>query len=447
MRLPVTSLLVLCLFAAACGPSGRREDTTGADAAPDVSDLATLTGKVWAPNQGPGQAMVGQEIPIAGALVYVSMFRPDPIPDHVYCEKCVATPEGGVLTGADGSFSLQVAPGTYWVVIQKGQFRLEAEYQLTRAGLDLTSAQTTLPSVWDPPTGRFMPKMALAEGTNDTIEDILGKLGVGTMNGDTFQSPIGEKGPEIDFYRYASTTSDSVSYLLQHIELMRQYHIIFFPCSVDMRSIDALLRDENVLANVRRYVNEGGKLYVTDWSGELVDRAFPQQLELGDLDADSVGTYDPQTLTGTLTTAGDSDGALYDVADGKAVDADLAAWLGAQSGPTESGTGVSLYDAHAFEVTDLWNWIKKLETVQIGVDPMGLPVYDTPKVWVTGTKPATPGAANRPIAVTYQPTGCGKVLYTPFQTANGGHAGLYPQERVLLYLIMEITTCSDNPIL
>jgi hypothetical protein len=104
-----------------------------------------------------------------------------------------------------------------------------------------------------------------------------------------------------------------------------------------------------------------------------------------------------------------------------------------------------VYDPQAFEVTDLWNWVKKLESVQIGVDSNGLPVYDTPKTWVTGSKVGT--ATNRPIAVTYQPTGCGKVMYTPFQTANGGHVGLYPQERVLLYLIMEITTCSDSPIL
>ena len=49
-------------------------------------------------------------------------------------------------------------------------------------------------------------------------------------------------------------------------------------------------------------------------------------------------------------------------------------------------------------------------------------------------------------AITYQPTGCGKVLYTTFQTAFAAHVGLYPQERILIYLIMEIQTCSDNPI-
>jgi hypothetical protein len=82
----------------------------------------------------------------------------------------------------------------------------------------------------------------------------------------------------------------------------------------------------------------------------------------------------------------------------------------------------------------------------IGTDMQGMPVYDTPKPWVTGSKMGEPAATNKPIAVTFEPTGCGKVLYTAFQTANSGHAGLYPQERVLLYLIMEIQTCSDNPV-
>ena len=442
------ALLAACLIAA-CGPShrgdGGGDDDTTVDAPPQ-GNFATLTGKVYAPNQGPGQAPAGQEIPIAGALVYVSQTQPPPIPDHVYCEQCVATPSGGILTGADGSFSLDVTPGHYWVVIEKGQFRIESEYDLPRGTVSLTPQQTTLPSVWDPDTGRFMPKMAMAQGTNDQIEDILGKLGVGTMAGNSFANPAGEKGPELDIYQYDGTGADSVTALLSDIDKMRQYHIIFFPCAVTMSGIDSLLQDQTVLANIRRYVSEGGKLYVTDWSGELADRAFPQQIELGDSGADSAGTYDPATFTGSLTTAGDADGGLYTAEDGKAVDPDLAAWLGLQSGPTENG-GIEMYDPNAFEVTDLWNWMKKLTSVQIGTDDMGMPVYDTPKPWLTGSKTGTSGAANRPIAVTYEPTGCGKVLYTAFQTANGEHVGLYPQERVLLYLIMEIQTCSDNPIL
>src|SRR5262245_55158761 len=113
--------------AVACGPNKR--DDGGGDGGP-TGPFATVTGKVYAPNHGPGQTPPGQEIPIAGALVYVASEQPPPIPEGVYCEPCIATPEGGVLTGADGSFQLDVAPGDYWLVIQKGQFRLDQQVKL-----------------------------------------------------------------------------------------------------------------------------------------------------------------------------------------------------------------------------------------------------------------------------------------------------------------------------
>src|SRR5207248_2056831 len=109
--------------------------------------------------------------------------------------------------------------------------------------------------------------------------------------------------------------------------------------------------------------------YVTDWAGEIADRAFPPQLELGGDGLageaiDSTGDYDPAALTGTLDIAGTADGALYTAYDGAAVDRDLAAWLGFQH----------------LTVEDNWNWIA-------GVHPhaKGQNVIDTPKVWVTGS--------------------------------------------------------------
>lgn len=450
MRRLVSPVFVLSMLVA-CGPSGRGgggDDGTDVDAS--TGNFATLTGTVWAPNQAPGQAAPGQEIPIAGALVYVSPTRPAPIPDGVYCEQCVATPSGGTLSGADGTFNLDVAPGRYWVVIEKGQFRIESEYELQLGALQLTAAQTTLPSVHDPATGRYMPKIAIARGSSDRVEDVLGKLGIGTMSGNTWQSPAGEMGAEmVDLdYDGPASTPGSVAHLLSNLDEMRKFHILFFPCKAGIpAAIETLLEDQTILANIRRYVNEGGKLYVTDWSGEVMDHAFPEQIELGDTGADTVGTYDPVAFTGTITTLGDADGGLYELQDGKAVDDGLNQWLGLQSGPTESGSTVGMYNANAFEITDLWNWVKKLNAVQIGVDAQNLPVYDQPKAWVTGSKSGTSGAMNRPVAVTFEPTGCGKVLYTAFQTAGSAHAGLYPQERILLYLIMEIQTCSDNPIL
>ncbi|MGE3545831.1 MAG: hypothetical protein AB7L28_17985, partial [Kofleriaceae bacterium] len=110
-RRSASALVSVLVTLMACGPSGRPahdDDDDDDDDTVDAPGLATLSGRVWAPNQGPGQAPVGEEIPIAGALIYISTDKPEGIPDHVYCERCVPTPQGSVLSGADGSFSLDL---------------------------------------------------------------------------------------------------------------------------------------------------------------------------------------------------------------------------------------------------------------------------------------------------------------------------------------------------
>jgi hypothetical protein len=442
MRAFVTAVLLL----AACGP-GRRDGTGDDDGSGSGNTGITVTGRVWAPKWGPGEVPAGQEIPIFGATIYVTDTRPQPIPQNVYCEPCVETPQGAVQSRHDGSFELSVnGTGHYFLVIQKGPFRLEQELDIPKGVTALPPSSTTLPSKLDPGAGAWIPKVAIARGNYDAIEDILGKVGFGTMgSNDKLASPDSE----IKFYEWSGTGNSSVSYLVSNIAEMRKYHIIFFPCSTDVT--DSLFSDQTILKNIRQYVAEGGKLYVTDWSGEVGDRAFPPQIELGGgsfSSTDSQGTYDPIALTGTLTQMGDADGSLYDADDGKAVDPDLNQWLGLQSGPTEENPTPTMYNPNYFTVAHNWNYITKLTSVMKGTDDMGNPVYDDPKSWVTGSYGSN-GAG--PLAVTYEPAGCGKVLYSTFQTSGASaaemHAGLTPQERVLLFLIMEISSCTQNPII
>jgi hypothetical protein len=70
--------------------------------------------------------------------------------------------------------------------------------------------------------------------------------------------------------------------------------------------------------------------------------------------------------------------------------------------------------------------------------------HDEPKA---GDRFACRAAAHEaPADRTFEPTGCGRVLFSTYQTANGQHAGIFPQERVLMYLIGEIGVCTDNVI-
>ncbi|MEM9491262.1 MAG: hypothetical protein AAGC55_19090, partial [Myxococcota bacterium] len=125
---------------------------------------------------------------------------------------------------------------------------------------------------------------------------------------------------------------------------------------------------------------------------------------------------------------------------------DLFDWLGAQMGPlVEDYTGTYLFDPTDFTVEGNWNTITELTTVAIGTDDEGMPVHDVPTTWIYGGRDEqTP---NLPLTVTYEPAGCGRVLYSTYHTTDSVHNGLVPQERVLLYLIMEIGVCLDDPII
>jgi hypothetical protein len=450
--------MTLCAIAIAvlgCGPASRGDDDdSGADAGYN-GPTGTVRGRVWAPGLAPGMAAVGEEIPVAGAAVYLTSTRPAPIPSGVYCEPCQSAPAGAVLTGHDGTFVLPGAiPGRRWLVIQKAQFRLELELDVSTADVTLDTSQTTLPSQHDPANGKWIPRIAIAAGSSDHLENIFGKMGIGAVDASGVYTTTGGK---LDLYENGGATLGmavgTLADLARDPVKLASYHIVFIPCSGDSHT--GVLSDQQVLRNLRDYVKNGGKLYVTDWSGEWMDNVFPQQIELGgggfgfggDVDTPATA-YNAASDTWTTSQFGNADGDNYDSPDADAIDPGLASWLGAQRGPAPNG-GSGPINAHDFDAVDNWNYIKGVHPVQVGVDKNGQPVIDTPKAWVTGSNP-TPfggGGMRHPLTVTFEPAGCGRVLFSTYHTTESAHAGLFPQERVLLYLIMEIGVCSDNPVI
>jgi hypothetical protein len=428
---------------------GGDDQSTRPDARPrvDAAAPATITGKVWAPNMAPGLAPSGQEIPIFGALVYASVAKPMAIPQEVFCEECVDAPANSAFSSHDGSFTLSVDPGTYWLVIQKGQFRLEQQITVEPdQDLALEAPATTLPSRHDPAAGAWVPRIAVVMGTDDQIEDVLGKIGLGEVDNEGL---ITSTGSEFDIYQNRSShpnlrPAETGNQLLASIDKMRRYHIIFFSCSTQN-----LTRSAAVRRNVRQYVKEGGKIYVTDWSGEIMDHAFPPQITLGDSGADTRGTYDPADPAVEMFQGGmgDSDGrGTPFTSTAGTVDDDLTAWLDLQSAPIEGPGGDDTVsrpiDPASIAVTHNYNWISATTSVVVG-EENGTPIENDPKVWLTGTVTGAP-AGRHPLSVTFEPTGCGRVLYSTYQTSSVTHPSLHPQERVLLYLIMEIGVCATT---
>ncbi len=445
----------------AAGPGDTGESTDAADtAAPDALDAGTpdaagprgaVRGTVWAPGNAPGMAPAGQMIPVSGALVYLSATRPDPIPQHAYCEACVAEPPRAVFSDARGSFVLADRPvGTWWLVIQKGQFRREVQVTIEDgADIVLDPADTVLPSRHDPDNGMWIPRIALATGSYDHMEDIFGKLGMGSVDSSGAFAD-GSLGGEIDVWsnggrELGAPVRGTLAELVRDVDQLLQYHIVFIPCSGDSNT--SVLRDTAALENLRRYVSEGGNLYVTDWSGEWHDNVFPAFVTLAGAGVDTPsGAFDLIREVWTTARFGNADGSAYDSPDGEAVDPDLHAWLDGQRGPTAESDTVVAFDASRFYVEGSWNTIDAVNRVQVGTDRAGDPIYNEPHVWVIGSADTGifgGGGGKKPLTVTYEPVGCGRVLYSTYHTTDDTHPGLAPQERVLVYLIMQIGTCRD----
>lgn len=411
---------------------------------------ASVSGTVWAPGQAPGLVPAGHEIPIFDALVTLSPQKLSPIPQETYCERCVNPAGTYSFSNHQGDFQITgVVANTYWLTIQKGQFRLERQIVLgENQALALPDDFTTLPSEHDPQNGLWIPRIAMAVGTYDHLEDILGKMGIGTVDSSgrfVASSANGVMDVYTNGASFGGDVAGSLGDLVSNPALLNQYHILFIPCS---NAAEALALDsQQNLRNIQDFVAAGGKLYVTDWSGEWHDNVFPAQVTLGDPGTDTpASAYDPNTMMWNTGQFGNADGASYDSDNAEVVDTDLHEWLRYQSGPLADLYNVTEpFNPDNFSVIDNWNYIASLNDVYLGDNNEGMAVYDVPRAYIIGGEgTSTP---KRPMTVTYEPGGCGRVLYSTYHTTEETHNGLVPQERVLLYLIMEIGVCQSGPII
>lgn len=451
------ALAIVCAGTSGCGPKQNpgTDDTTsdptgdgGMDPTTPEMGRAAISGRVWAPGQAPGMVPAGQEIPVYNALVSVATSRPAPIPQETYCERCVDPTGIFTFTDHDGSFALQnLAPGTYWLVIEKGQFRLEQQVTLSEdQNLELMAEESVLPSRHDPDSGQWIPRIAIAVGRYDYLEDILGKMGLGSVDSTGRFEPTSASGI-MDIYDngafFNGPTVGTLQELVGDLDRMLRYHIIFIPCSDDTYT-GALYNQDN-LRNIRQYVEKGGKLYVTDWSGEWSDNVFPAQVTLGPNEDTPAEAYDPAAGSWDSNLFGNADGADYDSENAEIIDDDLATWLDSQQGPIVEDYNTTVdYDPSLFTAEGNWNYIQSLNDVETGTDDQGMPIIDMPRAYIIGGQGTNP--TKRPLTVTFEPAGCGRVLYSTYHTTDATHRGLVPQERVLLYLIMEIGICQSGPV-
>lgn len=389
--------------------SGQAGDEGGENCNPTPTN-ATLTGTVYAPNL---------EIPISGALVYVTDDDAEPVPDGVYCAECVEVScnDHFVLTNPDGSFELPATAGAgQKLVVQKGQFLHVADIDVAEGDNVVPPASSNLPGEWNPAAGMWIPRIAVVDTEWDNIYNILGKIGLGQVDG----GGALVNGSE----RFDLLSQGQGSTLLDDLDAMRQYHIIFIPCmsQVNLGSLSAQRLD-----NIRQWVSEGGKWYVTDWANEYLYETFPNY----------------QTLYGQ---ASNPDLPFpYDTT-GFVLDPDLLAWLDALPAPLKDigGGHPNLLSLPTVQLVDNWSGIDAIPPVMVQNDE-GEQVDVGHYAWVEGSCPGCNPANNlRPMTISAE-YGCGRMMFSTYHTDENAHAGLTPQELILLYIILEIGVCHDAP--
>lgn len=405
---------------------------TAVDCDPPASD-ATIDGTVFAPNQ---------VIPVSGALVYATNTPPDGVPNGVYCAECVELPcdTPYVLSNPDGSFSLPTTSGMKYLVVQKGQFLRATEISVAAGANPQGVEVTSLPDHRDEANHLYIPNIALALGEFDRLEDALGKLGLADtiIDNNSYTESFVEGTEQFDLWANQSwpdyAVKGTIADLLADYDKLKQYHILFVPCSDDP-FIDEVYSD-TAKDNIRKWVSEGGRFYVSDWSNEYLFAGFGQYQ-----------TFHKNSFGGgtDLTPSYDSLGTVQD--------ADLLAWLGAlpdalkNINPVNGGfTDHPTIDALP-QIQTVDNWSGVLSTPKVLVDDgMGGQVDVGHKVWIAG-----PGDGQNVPTDPIQPLtisaayGCGKIMFTSYHMAefNDSYIGLTPQELVLLYLILEIGVCQQ----
>jgi hypothetical protein len=370
---------------------------------------ATLKGTVYAPNL---------QIPISGALVYVSSTDPEPVPDGVYCATCVGVPCDAqfVLTNPDGSFELPVSAGAgQKLIVQKGEFLRVSDIDILEGPNTVLPVQSSLPGEWNPAEGMWIPRVAVVNTFNDSIFNILAKIGMAEVDG----SGALVQGTQ----RFDLLEQPAGGALLDDLDAMRQYHIIFIPCmsQVGMGNLTELR-----ILNIRQWVADGGKFYVTDWANEYVYETFPSYQTLHDQAFDpDLGYYDSNATV---------------------VDPDLLAWLDALPPALKDigGGHPNLLSLPQVTLIDNWSGIDTIPPV-ITQDEMGNDVDVGHHPWVQGPcESCDPVGTDRPMTITAD-YGCGRLMFSTYHTDEGAHAGLTPQELILLYIILEIGVCHDAP--
>lgn len=390
------------------------DQTTSRDSASD-RDLVEYDAYVNPCKSGPAPSVKGKVLapngldPVSGATVYVPRTL-EPIPTSVRCEQCAAhgTFMAETLTSPNGEFELKEVPGgTFTLVLEKGYFRRVLTIPMRECGQYLlTKEQGILPGK----TAHYgphdaVPKLAVITGAWDKMEKVLGKLGVEEVT--LFNGKDQGTGPQ------------SIQALLSNGALMKTFHRIFVNCGVQVAFENLVTSSGPARNNLRDYVRQGGRLFVTDYAYDFIEQVFPEFIDFEGGPTPDVETNPEPHQAAELGTELSSISA-------EILDEELKAWLSLPEIGALNGTSIQVLGLKV-------GWAVPKSVSKL-----------SGKVWVQGNVKWVGGQGVRPLTASYYfldpKQGCGRITFSSYHTWGNADI-LLPQERVLEFLALEIGQC------
>lgn len=469
----IMSASIAVTLPACSSSSGGDDDDDGG-----LGDATTVTGIALLPN---GDPVSGATVYIPGAATSLTLTKSKTIAKsatatcdgaEIECADPAETSCGSTCSCSDGSFEVgasSCSSSSDTIKWCKGSICGTATLDCS-SGSDTCEVNIT--------GSASISNIAVVTGIYDEIENVLAKLGYGSVD-DNGQLEVGTE--TFSIYRCGGSIDsellladpDGETYkpcgaLFGDLTEMQEYDIIFINCgasedptgaypaslraliaSGDINTAHAVYHSvvkslsDDTLSNLQDYVSGGGRLYVTDLAYDYIEQSHPEFMKFNNDPDDS-------TTPGAQDAA--REGVAFITSDATINNSGLSSWIAGSSITTNtidsaispnfescettvggnSGSD-NLNDDDTIRVGDFLGDWAVMEEAHSGVSPASF-------IWIEG--PVTfsgPTTETRPLTVSKEVgSNGGCILYSSYHTSDQcPTTGFWPQERILQYLVFE----------
>ena len=171
------------------------------------------------------------------------------------------------VTDGNGAYTLSGVPvGRHTVHVVKGSFSSEFQADVSaNTTTEIPEAECTIS-----PVGL---RVAVVAGDYDDVAQVLTSIGIEQANMEVFQS---------------SFLNDNIAWvdeLVLDYERLRSFDIVFLNCGAGDRQwvgrsgLFPIAVNQAAIANLRRFVTEGGSVYASDWAYTFVEATWPDFID------------------------------------------------------------------------------------------------------------------------------------------------------------------------